>query len=241
MNDCSSSIRHMFVRRHLLDRSFLVSPYKSVLNRNKELMTALLCDYDNETFATHTTRATSNSRVWSLGDDEIWTLAHSIATGVASDEQTCLFVHVLLARAIPAESLKRALLSKVQRCTIEVPRLYEHPDSQISFDVLLRDDEDHTEEGSVSYTITPNSWSCECQGWGGDRIVQKFSLWRTPPSQLQGAHRRNVRRTQRRRLRKQQDYIAAVHDANQRREQLYQYEAALSTMYFLPPSEWSEA
>ena len=225
-----------------------MSSYLSVLNRKEEVrkeevMNAYLCNYDEETFVLYTIRATETTRVWSLTDDDIWALAHSIATGGASDEQVYLFVNVLLARVIPAESLKRALLSRVQRCMIEVPRLYEHPDSQkISFDVFLRDDEDHTEEGSVSYTITPNSWSCECQGWGGDRIVQKFSLWRTPPSQLQGAHRRNVRRTQLRRIRKHQDYIAAVHYANQRPEQLDQYEAALSAMYSLPtPSEWSEA
>jgi hypothetical protein len=225
----------------------LLSPGLANHQREKSdpMQNALLCDYDVETFAAGTARAMGTSQVWTLDDDEVWTLVHRVATRYVSDDDVCLFTRVLLARAIPAESMKRALKDGVERCTIEMPRLYEDPNygPTIRFDVLLRADEDHTEEGSVIYVVRPDGWRCECQGWGGSRIVEKFSLWRSPPCELGGARRRNARRTQRRRLRNHREYMEAVSHAELRRERLHEEHVAALRALHSPasPFEWSEA
>ena len=209
------------------------------------MQNALLCDYDAETFAAHLTRAMGTSRVWTLTDNEVWTIAHRVGTRTASDEEVGLFERVLLARAIPAESLKRTLRGGVERCTIDMPYLYEDPayGPTLYFDVLLHAHEDHTEEGCVIYVVRPDGWRCDCQGWGGSRIVEKFSLWRIPPRELVGARRRNAQRTQRRRLRKHREYMAAVREADLERERCHEeHRAALHALHSLAsPSEWSEA
>ena len=159
----------------------------------------MLCDYDHQEFADCTIRAMSTTEVWSLDASAIWNLTLLVTNGAASDEEVSLFKSIVLARAIPAESFKRTLRG-ASRCTMEMPVRYEHPEhgTTICFDVLLCADEDHTEEGSVGYIVRQDGWRCQCQGWGGDRTVEKFTLWQSPPWKLSGARRRNAQRTRRR-------------------------------------------
>ena len=169
-----------------------------------------MCDYDTQTFHERTKDANKTAAVWSLNHNDILLLAQRVAEDTASEEETSLFEDVLLARAVPAEPLKRTVCREAERCTITKPIVHEYEDGSIaiSFQVLL-----FAGDERIGYTINSDSWM-----FFFDEFVAKFSLWRTPPWELRGAHLRNAQRTRRRKRRRErqreQARVEALHNAD---------------------------